>query len=75
MTRLTASQRQQALLAVYALEDLLGVPEAVYVSEHGVTILANQVTALRWSGRKTIDAGGHDVPLFVSAVTPLRVTA
>lgn len=72
---LTAKQRQSALLAIYSLADLYGMPEAVYVAEHGVTILANQITALRWAGKRTIDADGTEVPLIVTAATPLAVSA
>lgn len=75
MTTLTAHQRQAALRRVADLAEILGMPEAVYVAEHGVTVLANQVTALRWASRRTIDADGTPVPLTVTMVRPLEVSA
>lgn len=75
MSGLTAKQRQLALREVDRLANELGMPEAVYVAEHGVTVLANQITAARWAGRKSITAGDTEVPLTVTACVPLQVSA
>ena len=45
--------------------------EAVYVDEHGITILATSVSAARWASVGTL-AGA---PVMVTEGTPLAVTA
>lgn len=72
MTNLTAAQRRQALRSVYALAADYGMPEAVYVAEHGVTIIANPICAARWSQARTqVAAADVMAPLTVQAIEPL----
>lgn len=71
-TRLTQSQIAQAL---HKVSDLMasGMPlAAVYVAEHGVTILASELGALRWRERCGDTVAGH--PLTVVAVNPIGET-
>lgn len=77
MSGLTAKQRQLALREVDRLANELGMPEAVYVAEHGVTILANEITARRWSGfgNTLVLPGDVLVPLIVTACKPLVVAS
>lgn len=70
---LTPSQRQDALRSVADYANELGMPEGVYVAEHGVTIIANRITAARWSGVRGVPAGGRMAPVTVQAVEPLVV--
>lgn len=71
---LTASQRRDALLSVAAHANELGMPEVVSVSEAGVVVIANAITAARWSSVRSVPAGDRMAPLTVTKVVPLAVT-
>ena len=72
--RLTASQRQQALKVSIAANALCGVPAVQSFTDHGITILADPITAARWeTWARTAQACCGVVT--VTAVDELAVTA
>lgn len=77
-TRLSASQRADALMTL-AIAVRTGFPaEAVHVTDERVTILANEISAARWRAQypNGLPIGhGIVVPLDVIAVRPLAVSA
>lgn len=71
---LSAQHRQQTLRAVADISSDLGVPEAVYVAEHGVSIVASVIIARRWAAHGDLILGdGTRAPLTVTEVVPLAV--
>jgi hypothetical protein len=67
---LTVSQRADALATVAHVMRSGLTADAVYIAEHGVTLLCNPISAAKW--RATY---GDSLPIGIGASAPLHITA